>query len=156
MTGLRSWFAGRSLREKRLLLVMVALALLTLIWAAIVRPVGDGLASARDRHRDAVVRLAATEGAIESLKAAGKPVPLSGTLADIVRGRADQAGFTIATLDEQAGGRVHLTIQSARPALLAGWLARLEGAGILVDAATLRDNGDRTVGADLVLKARVA
>ena len=45
MTGLRHWFEGRSLREKRLLLVMAALAVLTLLWGAVIRPVGDGLSS---------------------------------------------------------------------------------------------------------------
>jgi general secretion pathway protein M len=39
---------------------------------------------------------------------------------------------------------------------MVGWLARLERAGIVVDAATLADNGDRTVSARLVLKARGA
>ncbi len=46
------------------------------------------------------------------------------------------------------------TIRSARPGALTAWLARLERIGILVDTATLRDNGDRTVGVDLVLKVR--
>ena len=57
MTGLRHWFEGRSLREKRLLVAMAALAVLTLIWGAVIRPVGDGLSSARERHASAVTRL---------------------------------------------------------------------------------------------------
>ena len=42
MTGLRHWFEGRSLREKRLLLVMAALAVLTLLWGAVIG-VGTGM-----------------------------------------------------------------------------------------------------------------
>ena len=156
MTALRTWFAGRSLRERRLLVVMVALAALTLVWAGIILPVRDGLDSARTRHADAVVRLAETENTVEALQAARRVRPLTGALADVLRAEAEAAGFTLATLDEQGAGRVHLTIQSARGPALSAWLARLERLGILVDAATLRDNGDNTLAADLVLRARAA
>jgi general secretion pathway protein M len=156
MTGLRSWFATRSLREKRLLLVMAALAVVTILWAGIVRPVGDGLSSARERHADAVMRLGETQAAIESLKSARatRAQPLAGALQDVVRAEADQAGFALESLDPQGPQRVHVTIKSARPGALTTWLARLERIGILVDSATLRDNGDRTVGVDLLLKAQ--
>ena len=135
---------------------MVALLALTILWAGIIRPVQDGLVSSRERYDAAVVRLATTQGEIDTLQEAGRRRPLTGSLADAVRARAEQAGFTLTTLDEQGAGRVHITIQSARPQALSTWLAGLERSGILIDAATLRDNGDRTVAADLVLKARGA
>ena len=156
MTNLRSWFDARSLREKRLLIVMIALAVITLIWAAVIRPIGDGLSSTRERYADAVVRFGATETRVEALQAAqrARPQPIPGTLADAVRLAADNAGFTLASLDQTGQSQVRIGIQSARPAALAGWLARLETAGVLVDQATLTDNGDRTVGVTLVLEAR--
>ncbi len=157
MNGLRAWFSSRSLREKRLLLVMAALMALTVIWAGIIRPVGDGLSTSRERYSGAVDRLAATEVRVEAVRGAQarRPPPLTGTLADVVRGAAQNAGFTLAGLDEPAAGEVHVTIQSARPAALSGWLARLEQSGVLVDSARLTDNGDRTVAADLTFRARV-
>jgi general secretion pathway protein M len=156
MTGLRTWFAGRSLRERRLLLVMAALALVTLVWAGIIIPVRDGLSSARERHQAAAVRLGETQAAIDSIKTvrALRTPPLAGALQDVVRAEADQAGFALETLEPQGAQRVRTTIRSARPGALTAWLARLERIGILVDTATLRDNGDRTVGVDLVLKVR--
>ena len=156
MTGLRTWFAGRSLRERRLLLVMAALALVTLVWAGIIIPVRDGLSSARERHQAAAVRLGETQAAIDSIKRvrALRTPPLAGALQDVVRAEADQAGFALETLEPQGDQRVRTTIRSARPGALTAWLARLERIGILVDTATLRDNGDRTVGVDLVLKVR--
>lgn len=156
MSPLATWFATRSLREKRLLLVMAALLVLTIIWAGIIRPVGDGLASARERYADATVRLGETTASVDAVRAAqrNRPQPLTGTLADAVRGYATQAGFSVASLDEPSPDRVHLTIQSARAGALTAWLARLEREGVLVDAARLSDNGDRTVAADLTLKAR--
>lgn len=156
MTAFRAWFDGRSLREKRLILVMLGLAVLTILWAGIVRPVRDGLSSARERHADAVVRLGTTESAIDAIRAAGRRVPLTGSLADALRAQAESAGFVLATLDERTGGRVHTSIQAARPAALSRWIADLEGSGVLVDSATWHDNGDGSVSADLVLRARAS
>lgn len=156
MMPLRVWFDGRSLREKRLILVMLALIGLTLVWAAIIRPVGDALSSARERQADAAVRLGETRAQVDAVRAvqALRVRPTEGAFADVVRARADAAGFALAALDVSAPDRVHATIASARPGALIGWLSSLEGAGILVDSAALTDNGDRTVGVDLVLKAQ--
>lgn len=156
MTGLRAWFAGRSSRERRLLLVMLALAVVTLLWAGIVIPVRDALSSARERHAGAVDRLGTTISRVDLLRDVGRRPALAGDLVALVRAEADQAGFALATIDAEGTDRVRATVQSARPGALAGWLARLEARGVLVDSATLTDHGDRTVGAVLVLKARAA
>lgn len=156
MTGLRAWFAGRSLRERRLLLVAAALAAVTLLWAGIVIPVRDSLSSARERHAGAVDRLGTTIVRVDLLRGIGRRPALAGDLVALVRAEADQAGFALATIDAEGTDRVRATIQSARAGALAGWLARLEARGVLVDSATLTDHGDRTVGAVLVLKARAA
>ncbi len=158
MTGLRTWFEGRSLRERRLLLVMGALAVLTLIWAVVIRPVGDGLSSARERHASAVTRLGETEATVALLRAAqrSRPAPLTGALADIVRVQADMAGFSLTNLDQDGADRVRIAIPSARPGALTAWLAKLERGGILVDSVTMTDKGDRTVSVTMTLKARAA
>lgn len=158
MNGLKTWFDGRSLREKRMLLVMMALAVLTLVWGAIIRPVGDGLSSARERHASAVTRLGETQAQVAVLRdlQRRRPPPLTGALADVVRAQADQAGFALASLDPDGADRVRVGIQSAKPAALTQWLARLERTGILVDSAAMTNNGDRTVAATLTLKARAS
>lgn len=158
MISLRIWFAARSLRERRLLLVMAALAAVTLVWGGIIRPVGDALSSTRQRHADAVVRLGETEARIDALADARRlrPPALVGTLADGVRASAAEAGFALASFDPDGETRVRVGIQSARPAALSAWLSRLERAGVLVEGATLSDNGDRTVGVTLLLAARGA
>ena len=155
MNALRLWFAGRSLRERRLILGAVALALLTLVWGGVLRPLGDALAGARERQEDAVLRLADTRTAVDAIRAAqANRTPLTGSLADTVRASADEAGFTLASLDQQGADRVRVGIASARGGALVGWLARLERSGVLVDAAQLTDHNDHTVGVDLTLKAR--
>lgn len=157
MKALKLWFDGRSLREKRLLLVMGALLVVTLLWGGLLRPLGDGLSSARERHADAVIRLGEAQAiAAELNQRRRRPPALSGTLADTVRVSAEQAGFTLSALTEDGPGRVRAQIASARPAALTPWLARLERGGVLVEQATLTDNGDKTVGVALLLRTRVS
>lgn len=152
----RLWFAERSLREKRLLLVMAALAVLTFLWAAIIRPVSDGLSSARERHADAVIRLAETRMRLKAVEIIqrGQPVLFEAPLDSIIRDRADEAGFALANVTAQGPNRVQITIATARPGALFGWIANLEAAGILVDSLATTDNGDKTISAQIALKAR--
>lgn len=154
--GIRLWFAALSLREKRLVLIAVALAALTLFWFGLIRPIGDGLASARVRHGDAVVRLAETERAIRALAEMqrNRPPPLAGPLDAILRDRATAAGFTLANLTPQPGNAVQVQLSSARPGALFGWIAALEADGIIVDTLTTADNGDKTLSATITFKAR--
>lgn len=156
MNALRLWFAGRSRRERWLVLGAAALALLVLLWLLLVRPLDDALSDARAREGDAVLRLAATQASLDALHAAraGRGVPLTAPLADTVRASADQAGFALASLDPAGPDRVRVGIASAKGGALIGWLARLERDGVLVDAAQLTDHGDHTLGVDLTLKAR--
>jgi len=160
VTALRAWFDGRSLREKRLLLVMIVLLAVTLVWAGLIRPVRDGLSGTRERYGSALVRLGETEAAVAAIRGGAPPRPLGAPLADAVRARADQAGFTLASLDAQPAGRVRATIAAARPQALARWLAGLEASGVLVEQATMVDaggaGGNRSVSATLVLRARGA
>ena len=155
MKPLFAWFDGRSLREKRLLIVAAALAVLALLWGAVIRPVGDALSSERERYADAVVRLGSTEARVDAVAdiARRRSVP-GGPIADTVRGAADRAGFALASLDPAGPDAVRIGIQSARPAALAAWLAQLEASGVLVTAASVTNNGDRTVGVTLTLRTR--
>jgi general secretion pathway protein M len=150
------WFADRSLREKRLLIVMAVLAGLTLVWAVIFLPVTDGLSSARERHADAVIRLAETRmrvKAVESLQR-DQPPPIAASLDTVIRDRANEAGFALASVTSPSPDRVQISIATARPGPLFGWIAGLESSGILVDSLTTTDNGDKTVSAQVTLKVR--
>ncbi|WP_343527232.1 type II secretion system protein GspM [Sphingomonas sp.] len=156
MKALKLWFDGRSTREKRLLLVMVGLLAVTIVWGGILRPLGDGLSSARERHADAVIRLGEAQAMADELRQRRRRPTLAGSLADTVRLSAEQAGFALSALTEDGPGRVRAQIASARPGALTPWLARLERGGVLVEQATLTDNGDRTVGVALLLRARAS
>lgn len=155
MTGLPVWFAARSLRERRLILTMLGLLGVTIVWAGLIMPVRDGLSSTRARYIDAVVAVGDAGNAIDSLAAlrADRAAPLGVPLAEAVRARAEQAGFTLATL-EPDGERVRASIATARPGALFTWVSQLERAGILVDAISVTPNDGQTVAVQLTLRAR--
>lgn len=156
IASLRSWFGALSLREKRLVLVAAVLAVVTLLWFGLIRPLGDALSDAKSRHSNAVVRLAETEAQLATVKALqrNRPAPMAAPLEDTVRARAADAGFTLASVTPQSGNGLQIAISSARPAALFGWVADLEASGILVDSLTTTDNGDQTVSVTMVLKAQ--
>ncbi|MCC2981365.1 type II secretion system protein GspM [Sphingomonas sp. IC4-52] len=155
MNALLIWFRGRTLREQRLLMVMVALFVITLVFAGIIRPVRDGLESTRQRHASAEIRLGEVKAQVAQVKAIQRARPRTpeGSLTDVVRARADEAGFVLANLEPE-GDRIRIAIATARPGPLLGWIAGLEADGLLVDASTINGNGDGTVSATLTLRGR--
>lgn len=155
MTGLKQWWRGRSLREQRLLLVMLALVAVTFLWLGLYRPIQDARAAARARHAEAVIALGEAEAQAAALKAlAARPAPpLAGPLAGIVTAAAQEAGFAAATVAPQGERRASVSIPSARPAALLAWIAGLEARGIVVETLSARANSDPTLAVDLVLSA---
>ncbi len=152
---LKDWFEGRSAREKQMLVVMAALFVVTLLWALYL-PIDDALSSAKTRHTDAVIRFGETQArvrAIEGLRKNGPP-QWDGPLDSVIRDRASDAGFDLASVAPAPGGGVQIAIAKAKPAALLGWIAVLESGGILVDSLSATDNGDKTVAVQMTLKAQ--
>ena len=152
------WFGGRSLREKRLILAMLALGSLTIVWVGIIRPVSDGLSFSRERYRDAAIRLGDTRSRVAAVTDLTRSHhrPLTGAFDAAVRASADQAGFTLQTLNGLGADRVQVGIASARPGALFAWIATLERSGFLVGSLATTDNGDHTIAAQMTLMARAA
>ena len=148
------WFRGRSRREQYLLAGAAALAFLTLVYGVLA--FGDALAAAKSRHADAVIALGETQARVDAVKAAqiGRAVALDAPLEAVIRARANDAGFALTNVSSQGTDRVQIMIASARPGALVAWIADLEAAGILVDRLGTTDNGDRTVAAQITLKAQ--
>ena len=150
------WWRGRSTREQRLLWVMGALVALLFLWLVVIRPLGDALDRARQRHGAAVVALAeaqarrAPAGGVSAT--ATPPLPLD---AFVTRGAAD-AGFAATRVTARGPSRVSLTIDAARPQALLGWIARLEAQGVAVETLRARANADRTIAVEAALRARNA
>lgn len=149
------WYRARSLREQYLLAAAGGMVLLALCYFLLV-PLGDALESAKARHADAVVRLADTQARVDAVKAAqaDRASPPAEPLEARVRASANDAGFALAAVIPQGSDRLQISIASARPGALIGWLADLEASGVLVGRLATTDNGDRTVAVQLTLQAQ--
>lgn len=156
MAAFKAWFDGRSLRERRMLLVMAAMIVLTMIWFAIFLPISDGLSSSRTRLNDAVIRLGQAQAERDAIAdlAKQKPQPIPGALADYLRQSAGDVGFALSNVDAQSDDRVRIAIPTARPGALFSWIAGLERAGIVVQTINVTNNGDQTVAAEMLLTER--
>ena len=156
--ALKRWFDGRTLRERRMLLAMAAMIVLTVIWFGIFLPISDGLSSSRTRLNDAVIRLAQSEAQLDAVKALqrSRPAPITGALDDYIRQSAGDAGFALSDVSMQGDGRVHIAVPTARPGALFAWIADLESVGVIVATITVSNNGDQTVSAQMTLMKRGA
>ncbi|MET3825911.1 general secretion pathway protein M [Sphingomonas sp. PvP055] len=149
------WYRARTQREQRLVFGGAVIAILAVAYLLIV-PLNDILESERGRHATDVIALGETQVRVDAVKAAqaDRIAPLQEPIESVIRARANDAGFALATVTPQGSDRVAIAIASARPGALTGWVADLEASGILVEQLTTTDNGDRTVAAQLTLRAR--
>ena len=155
MNGLSAWWATRSTREQRLLLVMFALIGLVLIWLLIVRPLGDALDRAKQRHNTAVLQLAEARARSNpggARPGATAPLPLDA----LINRTAVEAGFTAARVTGGGPTTARLTLDAARPQALFGWIATLESQGVRVERLQARANPDRTVAVEAAFSARAS
>jgi general secretion pathway protein M len=151
-----SWWQVRTVREKRLILVATALALLVLIWLFVIRPLSDAQANAEARLDAAVTELARVRAQAASLKqqagttsGTAVPQPIGPFL---TQSAADQ-GFTNAIVAPSAATRASVSIPQARATILFGWIAQLEGRGLVVETLSARANADQTIAVDVTFRA---
>lgn len=156
--GIKAWWRGRTARERRLITVMGVLAALVLGWLLVLRPLSDALAAARERHGAAVIALAeARSRAAEIERLQKREVPSDPRpVSQIVAQAAGAAGFAVAGLAETEGGGARLTLESARPQAFFGWVAEMEGRGLVVVELSARPNSDRTVAVEVTFRRRQA
>lgn len=150
--AIKTWFDARSVRERVMILVMLALFVVVVIWGTVV-PLGEALSSARQRNADAAVRLARTQMQVDAVNALRRMhTAPAGAIDETVRQTAAAAGFTLDSVSPD-GNRVRVHINSARGGALMAWLASLETQGVLVDELNASDNGNRAVAADITFRA---
>jgi general secretion pathway protein M len=150
------WYGGRSAREQRLLLLMLALVLLVFLWLLVIRPLNDALTDARLRHDNAVIERAEARaqaealGALRSSGGAARTQPVE----TVVSQSAGQAGFQLSRLQAEPGGSVSIGIEAARPQALFGWISSLERQGLVVSTLSATANADRTLAVQASFRGR--
>lgn len=141
------WWDGRSLRERRMLAVMLLLIAATAVWLGVARPVfGWRAAAAEDRAR-AEAEHVAVLGAVARLEPAKGAAPAADArgLEPAVRETAEAAGLTITT-GMDASGRLGFRIDRGSTAAVFGWLASLKTAhGLDPVSLGVIENADATL-----------
>jgi general secretion pathway protein M len=155
--GFLPWWRARSRRERMLLAILAALFVLVLAWLLVVRPLGDRLSEARERHGAAVVALAEAKDraeAIGRIERERRPA-LAGSIDQDVTQSAAAAGFQLSRIEPDGPNRVTLAIEAARPQALFAWVSEMETArGLVVERLNATSNSDRTLSVQLVLRMR--
>ena len=157
IASLSAWWLARTRREQALLLVLFVLIVLTLAWLLVVRPLGDRLADARERHGEAVIALAEAKAGAADIGRLERqrPAALGAPVEQAVGQSASAAGFQLSRIQPDGPGRVSLAIEAARPQALFAWVSGLESErGLIVDRLTATSNSDRTLSVQLVLRTR--
>jgi general secretion pathway protein M len=149
------WWAGRSAREKRLLLAMTALLALVLIWFAMIRPLMDAHNAAEQRLNAAVTDLARARAEAAALKqqaASTGASALPGPIDAFLMQSGGEQGFTNLQVVADGPARASISIAQVRPAPFFGWIGQLETRGLIVDSLSARPNPDQTIAVQAVLR----
>ncbi len=122
----QAWWSGRTLRERRMLMVMAGLLTAFAIWLGLVQPVLGWRADAADRAEAAAVTLAEVRAAAASFRPPGAPAgPPPEELEPLIRRTAEAAGLDVVTL-MSASGQLGFQLSSVGSGPLFAWLAALE------------------------------
>jgi len=154
MTAVRDWFMGRTKREQRLVLMMLAIALPVLAWLLVVRPLNAAYDAALDDHLAAIDR----HGRVLVLAEAAKAEPSRRVEADkadlqlVVTQAAAQAGITLQGANPSGTNAVDVAVTGGRATALGQWLAQFEAQGIAIQQMSMTPQPDGTVN----MSARLA
>ena len=142
MSALRAWFAGRTVRERRLVALMGLIAFFVLGWLLVVRPLLDAEAVGRERYDASVERLGAVRDRVAALAATdGQRVASARALGAVdlfVAQSAADAGFALDRNDSAGADRTEVAIGTARPTAALSWLNGLERSGVTIDQLSIR------------------
>ena len=145
----QAWWSARTVREQRMLLVMVGLLTAVAIWLGLVQPVLGWRAAAADRAEAAAVTLAEVRAAVASF---GPPRPGASPPAEglepLIRRTAGAAGLDVVTV-MSASGQLGFQLSSVGSAPLFAWLAALETEhGLSICSLGVTENADATLNVE--------
>lgn len=149
-----SWWAARSVRERRMLAVMATLLALVLVWFAAIRPLIASRATAEARLLAATTALGqARADAAAFNRGAEAQADAPRPLAPFVTTSAGEQGFTNMAVTGERPDAAVLASPQVRSAAFFGWLGQLEARGIAVRSLTASANADQTISVQATLGA---
>lgn len=152
--GVAVWWAGRTLRERRMVMVMIALIAVTVAWLGVVRPVLGWRAEAADRAAAAAATLVEVRAAAASLAPPGSPaqLPVEG-LEPLIRRTAEASGLEVVTA-MSASKQLGFQLSSVGSGPLFAWLSALEtDHRLTVCSLGVVKNADATLNVDGTVSA---
>lgn len=153
--AVKTWWAGRTLREQRMLLVMFALMAVVAGWLIVIG-MDNALSDARARHARAVIEHAEVAGKVEALKGLRRDGarPPEAPVDIVVSQAASEIGLVLSKAEAQSGNRVGISVASARPQAFFGWINDLDARGVVPETLTVRANSDQTLSVEAVLRGK--
>ncbi len=151
----RTWYGERSLRERRMLLAMAAIALPLLLWLALILPIERAYRHALERQLEAVDRHARIASLAERAKGSRATVPPP--VADLplyLIDSARQAGLTAVPSGAPVAGAAGVTIAAANASAALGWLSALEAQGYAVSDVRIAPGANRQVAVTATIGVR--
>lgn len=152
MAALVNWWQRLSARERGLIGIMLALALMVLLSLAVVRPLAAYVASAQPRLEAAERLRSFALSARTPVGGAAQSAQSALPLEERIRSTAAEAGFDSVTLSPSNGGFA-IVLPAARAPALYAWLKALEGRGVVVRSARIDTRSDATLAVALDLEA---
>lgn len=137
------WVSGRTLRERWLLGIMLAIALPLLGFLLVYQPLMNRLDQAQDRHVAAVQQHGRVLAQVEQLRSAAS-VPAttaSAPLAIRVTDSATRAGIRLAANEPRGANRVSVVLAPAAPTAGLRWLREMETTGISIQELSIAPQG---------------
>lgn len=141
----RAWFDGRTMREQRMLGLMVLVIVLCAVWLLIVQPLWAWKTEAAERRVQAETDLAFVQRQVGALPKAMTTPSDGPAIEPLAVQSAQTAGLTIVT-GMDATGTFGFTAANVSSAALFGWLAELKTRhGIDAVRLDIVENADATL-----------
>lgn len=150
----KNWYNNMSLRERAMVAVAAGLSAVVVAIYGLYLPLTNAITDQRIAYREALERRVSVEAMVADLRANASPTVAAGeqaALEPIIRGTATEAGFSVDELTSQGQDKVALYMAQAKPAALMKWIAETEMSGVLVETIEIKQAGDQTVAARIVL-----
>jgi len=133
--SIREWFAGRSPRERWMVILMLAIVVPVVAWLLVVRPLNSAYDAALERHLQAVDR----NGRVRMLAELARKQPgrarAAAPVADlglVVAEAAGQSGLTLDGNNPIGPNSVSVSVGQASASQALQWLRDLEARGLVV------------------------
>lgn len=148
-----TWLSGRSIRERWLLALLLAIAVPLLVVLLIYQPTIERLEQAKQRHAAAVLQHGQVLAQLAQLKsvAVAGPTPSTAPLAIRVTDLAAQAGIRLSASEPRGTDRLSISLAPLSPTAGLRWLRQLESAGIRIQDLGISPQGQGLVTINAIL-----